>query len=58
MDTTSHNFVWEIDTLGFYGELNDVVALAPDNVWVVGEIRIEEPDTIHNLPYTIYNAAH
>ncbi|RMG23857.1 MAG: hypothetical protein D6732_24355 [Methanobacteriota archaeon] len=58
MDTTGHDFIWELDTLGFYGELNDVAALAPDNVWVVGEIRTEEPDTVHNLPYTVYNAAH
>jgi len=41
LDSTSHNFVFEIDTLGNYGELNDVFAISPDNVWVVGEIKTD-----------------
>jgi hypothetical protein len=42
LDTTSHNFVWEIDTLGDYGSyLNDVTIVNEDNVWVVGEIRTD-----------------
>ncbi len=50
MDTTSHNFVWEIDTLGGYGSyLNDVAIIDENNIWVVGNI---ETDT------ATYNAAH
>lgn len=59
MDTTSHNFVWEFDTLGIYPSyLNDVAVINENNIWVVGEIKTDEPDTAHNLPYTKYNAAH
>ncbi len=59
MDITSHNFVWEIDTLGIYPSyLNDVAIVDENNIWVVGYIRTDEPDTIHNLPYSSYNAAH
>ncbi|MBC8395358.1 MAG: hypothetical protein H8E08_00110 [Candidatus Marinimicrobia bacterium] len=40
MDTTSHNFVWEIDTLGEYGSyLNDVAIIDENNIWVVGNIE-------------------
>jgi len=50
MDTTSHNFVWEVDTLGEYGSyLNDVAIIDENNIWVVGNI---ETDT------ATYNAAH
>ncbi|MBC8175454.1 MAG: hypothetical protein H8E82_07355, partial [Candidatus Marinimicrobia bacterium] len=39
MDTTSHHFVWEIDTLGEYGSyLKDVAIIDENNVWVVGNI--------------------
>lgn len=48
-DTTSHNFVWTIDTLGISGSLRDVQIIDENNIWVVGEI---ETDT------AIYNAAH
>ncbi len=50
MAITSHNFVWEIDTLGIYGSyLNDVAIIDENNIWVVGNI---ETDT------ATYNAAH
>ena len=50
MDTTSHSFNWEIDTLGIYGSyLNDVAIISEDNIWVVGNI---ETDSMQ------YNAAH
>ncbi len=50
MDITSHNFTWEIDTLGIYGSyLNDVAIIDENNIWVVGNI---ETDT------ATYNAAH
>jgi len=42
MDTTSHNFIWEIDTLGNYGSyLNDVAIVSEDNIWVVGYITTD-----------------
>jgi len=50
MDTTSHNFTWEIDTLGNYGSyLNDVAIVAENNIWVVGYITTDT---------ATYNAAH
>ena len=50
MDTTSHSFLWEIDTLGIGGSyLNDVAIIDENNIWVVGNI---ETDT------ATYNAAH
>jgi len=50
MDTTSHNFVWEIDTLGDYGSyLNDVAIIDDNNVWIVGNIETDSME---------YNAAH
>ena len=43
LDTTSHNFHWEIDTLGDYGScLYDVFAFTENEVWAVGEI--DSPD--------------
>ncbi len=40
LDTTSHNFVWTIDTLGNYGSyLNDVAIIDENNIWVVGYIK-------------------
>ena len=37
-DTTSHNFTFEIDTVGtFPSSLFDVTALDENNVWVVGK---------------------
>jgi len=50
MDTTSHNVVWEIDTLGEYGSyLSDVAIIDENNVWVVGKIEADSGS---------YNAAH
>ncbi|NQV37579.1 MAG: hypothetical protein HQ509_06200 [Candidatus Marinimicrobia bacterium] len=49
-DTTSHNFIWEIDTLGIYGSyLNDVAVVDENNIWVVGKIVTDS---------STYNAAH
>ncbi len=57
MDTTSHNFTWQSFTLGDIGSstLYDVVIIAEDNIWCVGDIKIA--DTSEN-GYTIYNAVH
>lgn len=41
-DTTSHNFVWEIDTLGMQGGDNwlmDAAITDENNIWVVGELH-------------------
>ncbi|HDP67085.1 MAG TPA: hypothetical protein ENN20_01140 [Candidatus Marinimicrobia bacterium] len=38
MDTTSHAIAyWEIDTLGYRGEVNDIWIVSENNIWVVGE---------------------
>jgi len=50
LDTTSHDFTWEIDTLGDYGSyLKDVAIIDENNIWVVGMIKTDSDD---------YNAAH
>jgi hypothetical protein len=60
LDTTSHNFVWEIDTLGDYGSyLNDVAIIDENNVWVVGQIIVDDPDSSFNgTGREKFNAAH
>jgi len=46
MPTTSHDFVWEIDTLGNYGSyLNDVWIIDENDIWVVGYLRVDDPDS-------------
>jgi len=59
-DTTSHNFVWEIDTLGLYGSyLNDVWVVDENNIWVVGSIYIADPDSsFDGSGREMFNAAH
>jgi hypothetical protein len=60
MDTTSHNFTWEIDTLGGYGSyLKDVAIIDENNIWVVGMIKIPDPDSSFNgTGWEDFNAAH
>jgi len=42
MDTTSHDFTWEIDTLGNYGSyLKDAWIVDENNIWVVGNIETD-----------------
>jgi len=49
MDTTSHDFIWEIDTLGNYGSyLKDAWIVDENNIWVVGNIETDSGE---------YNAA-
>jgi len=59
-DTTSHNFTWTIDTLGAYGSLlNDVHIVNENDIWVVGKIRIPDPDSSYNgTGWETFNAAH
>ncbi len=56
-DTTSHNFVWQIDTLGDGNSsvLNDVCIIDENNVWAVGEIYVKDATGQFNDPP--YNAA-
>lgn len=57
-DTTSHNFVWEIDTLGGSGSfLNDVAIVDENNIWVVGALSIDD-STLEYEGQLNYNAAH
>jgi len=45
-DTTSHNFTWQIDTIGIEGSwLRDIAVIAEDDIWAVGRI---EKDTARN----------
>jgi len=57
-DTTSHEFVWEIDTLGSYGSyLLDVHIVNENDIWAVGKLSI--PDSAGYIPtHANYNAAH
>jgi len=60
MDTTSHDFVWEVDTLGIYGSyLNDCWIVNENDIYVVGSIRLPDPDSSWNgTGYEDFNAAH
>lgn len=41
-DTTSHNFIWEVDTLGEYGSfLKDAAIINDSTIWVVGNIETD-----------------
>ena len=58
MDTTSHNFTWQMFTFG--GEigssvLNDVAIINENDIWAVGELWIADTS---QLGYTKYNAVH
>ena len=59
MDTTSHNFTFEMITFG--GEIGssvlyDVAIINENNIWAVGDIWIK--DDTSSLGYTNYNAVH
>lgn len=55
MDTTSHNFTWQIDTLGTHSSvLHDVAIINENDIWVVGEIYVSNDST----PWRPYSAAH
>lgn len=52
MDTTNHNFDWDIQLFGApSGNINslyDAHIISDDDIWVVGEIREFDGDTLHN----------
>ena len=55
-DTTSHEFVWQIDTLGDASSiLNDVFIIDENNIWAVGEIYLR--DSTGQIDPQAYNAA-
>jgi len=60
LDTTSHDFTWEIDTLGNYGSyLKDAWIVDENNIWVVGEIIVPDTDSSWNgTGFETFNAAH
>ena len=54
LDTTSHEFVWQIDTLGDASSiLNDVFIIDENNIWAVGEIYLREAGQIDPQPYAL-----
>jgi hypothetical protein len=57
MDTTSHNFTWQIFEFGNFGNsaFFDVAIINDNDIWAVGEIYVA--DTNIN-GYTMYNAVH
>ncbi|MEA3287512.1 MAG: hypothetical protein U9Q77_09095 [Candidatus Marinimicrobia bacterium] len=60
LDTTSHDFTWTIDTFGtYYTILRDVEIVDENDIWVVGTIRMLEPDSSGDSTIRKkYNAAH
>jgi len=59
LDTTSHDFVWEIDTLGDYGSyLKDVWIVDEDDIWVVGYLEKTVYDSAGNSHTSWYDAVH
>jgi hypothetical protein len=56
MDTTSSAWQWALDTLGVMNSyLVDCAIIAPDNIWVVGEIYAR--DSLGNVENIPHNAA-
>lgn len=59
LDTTSHDFFWEVDSFGTYGSyLSDVSIINRNDIWAAGFLEIDEPDTILGNSTTWYNAVH
>lgn len=61
LDTTSHNFFWQYDTIGIrQSYLRNVSIISPDDIWAVGEINTEDtgiPDSTGKI-IRAYNAVH
>lgn len=57
---TSHDVIWEVDILGLAGSrLNAVEAMSEDNIWVVGEIWMPDPDSSYDgSGKELFNVAH
>ncbi len=61
-DTTSHRFVWELDTIlsSSSSFLTNVTIVNKDNIWAVGEIHTDDTDQFDSTGNWIppYNAIH
>ncbi len=58
-DTPSHEFQWNVDTIGTKGWLRDVTIIDDNNIWVVGEFYTPDPDSSFNgTGWKSHNAAH
>lgn len=58
LDTTSHNFTWRVDTLGYYlSSVRDVAIVNENNIWAVGEFYKKHADRDSTVADR-YNAAH
>ncbi|MBI5474091.1 MAG: hypothetical protein HY961_17285 [Ignavibacteriae bacterium] len=58
MDTTSHDFAWQIDTLGVTSSvLRDVAIISENDIWAVGELYFNDTTT-GQLDPILYNVAH
>ena len=56
MDTTSHNFTWQIFEFGdFSSDLFDVAIINENDIWAVGQIFVVDTSS---TGYTMYNAVH
>jgi len=60
MDTTSHDISnWEIDTLGISGGIYDLWIVSESNIWAVGQIIADDPDSsFDGSGEEYFNAAH
>lgn len=57
-DTTSHNFMWRVDTLGTYlSYVRDVAIVDENDIWAVGEFY-KKHSTFDSTAGDRYNAAH
>ncbi|MCA0444670.1 MAG: hypothetical protein LCH54_00435 [Bacteroidetes bacterium] len=55
-DTTSHNFVWRVDTIGYYQSLvRDVAVISENDIWAVGTFykKHQTQDSTENDRYGI-----
>ncbi len=59
-DTTSHDFIWEIHSLGnSWSVINDIEIVDENDIWVVGWISIIETDSSYTgSRRNNYNLAH
>lgn len=58
LDTTSHNFTWRVDTLGYYLSIvRDVAIVNENNIWAVGAFYKKHADRDSTVADR-YNAAH
>ena len=60
LDTTSHEFSWQLDTIGNYASwINDFAIISEDDIWAVGNIIMPDLDSGANVFDTeMFNAAH